>query len=134
MHLVCKSQIIWHLQVNNDLVQHRVFIASGGQRRHQAGLHQTVNHVVLSLRDPGARGLQRPHILRVVALVHRLVHLHAHVFALPRGQLERVAPEVRLGLQSHLFAFGALGLFHINGHRQPDARLHVHPPTIEVEV
>ena len=135
VHLVGEGQVVGHLQVDHDLVQHLVLIAAGSQRRHQAGFHQPVDHVVLRLRNPGARGLQRTHVLRVVALVHRVVHLHAHVLAVARGQLERVAPEVRLRLQARLLvAFDALRLFHVNGHRQPDSRLHVHPPTVEVEV
>ena len=135
MHLVGEGQVVGHLQVDDDLVQHRVFIAARSQRRHQAGFHQPVDDVVFRLRDPGARGLQRTHVLRVVALVDRVVHLDADVLALARGQLERVAPEVRLGLQpDRLVAFDALRLLHVDGHRQPDSRLHIHPPTVEVEV
>ena len=134
VHLVGKGKVIGHLQVDDDLVQDGVFIAARGKGRHQAGFHEPVDHVVFSLCHPGARGLEGAYVLRVVALVDRVVHLHAHVLALSRGQLERVTPEVRLGSQTtRLFALNALSLLHVNGHRQPDARLYVHPPTVEVK-
>ena len=101
MDLVGKGQIIGHYQVDHDLAQNLVLVAARVKGRHQAGFHQAVDHVVLGLGNPHARSLQRTHILRVVALVHRVIHLHAHVLAVARGQLERVAPEVRLRLQAH---------------------------------
>ncbi len=79
--------------------------------------------------------MQRAYVLRVVALVFGVVYLDTHVFAFARGQLEGVAPEVSLGLEPDgLLAFHALGFFDIDGHRQPDAGLHVHAPAVEVEV
>ena len=51
------------------------------------GLHQAIDHVVFCLRYPFARGLQRAHVLRVVALVLRVFHLHAHVLAVAVGSL-----------------------------------------------
>ena len=134
-HLVGEGKIVRNLEVDDDLIEHGVFIAARSQRRHQAGFHQPVDHVVLGLRDPGARGLQRPHIGRIIALVDRVVDFDADVLALTRGQLERVAPEVRLRLQPvKLLVFAAVRLFNVDGYRQPDSRLHVHPPTVEVVV
>ena len=135
MHGVSKRQVVRHGQVDHNLIQDRRFIAPGSERRCQAGLFQPVEHVVLGLRDPGAGSLQRAHILRVLTLVHRVVHLHVHVFAIAGGQFECVAPEVSLGPQADGFAgAGAFGLLHVNRDRQPEVGLHVHPPTVEVEV
>ena len=135
MNLIAEGQVIGDHQVDHDLVQHLVLVTPGIQRRHEAGFYQTVNHVVLSLGDPRARSLQRTHILRVLAIVHRVVHLHADILAVPGRQLERVAPEVCLRFETDsLFAFNAGRLFHVNGYRQPNPRLHIHAPAIEVEV
>ena len=135
MQLVSKSQIVGNDQVDDDLIQNLVFVAALVERRHQASLDQAVDHVVFSLGDPDARGLQRTHILRVLAAVDGVVHLDADVLAIPRGQLEAIAPEVRLSLQTHRFvALHARRLLHVDGDRQPYSGLHVHPPTVEVEV
>ena len=135
MHLVGEGQVVGNHQVDDDLVEDLVFVAALVERRHQAGFDQAVDHVVFSLGDPHARGLQRAHVLRVVAVVDGVVHLDADVLAVAGGQLEGVAPEVSLGLQAdRLGAFDALRLFNVDGHRQPDAGLHVHPPAVEVEV
>ena len=135
MNLVAEGQIVGNHQVDDDLVQNLVLVASRSERRHQAGFHQAVDHVVFSLSDPGARGLQRTHILRVLAVVDGVVHLHADVLTVPCRQLEGVAPEVSLGLETHrFFAFNAGRLFNVYGDWQPYSGLHVHPPTIKVEV
>jgi hypothetical protein len=68
-------------------------------------------------------------------LIDGVVHLYADVFAVAGGQLQAVAPEVRLGLKANcFFAFDARCFFNIHGDRQPLSGLHIHAPTVEVEV
>ena len=52
VHLVGEGQVVGHHQVHHNLVQHLVFVAALGQRRHQAGLHQAIDYVVFSLGNP----------------------------------------------------------------------------------
>ena len=99
VNLVSEGQVVGHLQVDHDLIEDLVLVAVGVgiERRNQARFNQPVDHVVFSLRNPCARSLQRAHILRVLAVVDRVIDLYAHVFTVARGQLQAVAPEVRLG-------------------------------------
>ena len=63
VHRVRECQIVRHGQVDDDLIQHRGLKTAGCQRSHKAGLHQAIEHVILSLGNPSARGLERAHVL-----------------------------------------------------------------------
>ena len=63
MHRQAQLDIVRYHQVGDDLIQHRLLKTVRSQRSHEARLLEAIDDVVLGLRNPLARGLQRAHVL-----------------------------------------------------------------------
>ena len=119
------------IDVVGNLLQDLVKVAG---RRQQACLHQAIEDVFLCLGDPLPLGLQRAEVLVVVTLVLNVVDLDRLVVRLVGGQLQAVAPDISLGLERYRVLRALLRLFYIDADRQPEARLEIFAPAVEVEV
>ena len=101
-------------------------------RRQQARFREPVHHVFFGLLIPHALAERGRQLLRLLGVVadRRLVDRDRGEFLCRLGALQVVAPQPHLALDLRAF----LGmLFRVDIRRQPEGRLHVGAPAVDVE-
>ncbi len=120
---------------DGDIVSHRLEdLVEVAGRSQKTSLHQAVENVSLGLRNPFPLRLQGAQILVLIALILYVVDFDRLVVRFMRRQLEAVAPDICLRLEGNRMLVALLRLFDVDADREPEARLQVFAPAIEVEV
>src|SRR6202167_2592749 len=90
--------------------------------------------VLLVRRDPFPLGGQRAQVLALLTLILHVVDLDRLVVRLVSRQLQGVSPDVGLGLERDRVLRALLRLFYIDADGEPETRLQIFAPAVEVEV
>src|SRR5580704_8229871 len=118
-----KLELVADDEIICNRLEHMIEIARVGQK---TSLRQAIENILLRLVRPLPSGLQGTHILRVVAGIYGIFNENRFVLRSRVGQFQRISPEVSLTAK--------IEILDINGYGQPDVRLHVRPPTVEMEI
>src|SRR5215472_13177904 len=133
-HQNAAAYLGFHLEVVDYRIEHLVHFSA---RRDQTNALESVNDVVLRLAVPGALRLDGCKVIgRLAVVLHRGLDQDLAQFLFLSAMAEVVSPKPRLRPEVQPLRYGVvqIALLAVNKGREPNTRLYVGAPAIEVEI